>query len=147
MICTVCNGDIPAGKRPWAKTCSKRCSRERATAIHRQKNPPTGLPSATVGAIAELAVAADLLSRGYEVFRAMSPSCSCDLAINSGGILIRVEVRTGYITSTGRLGYPKPATDKGRQDIYAVRTKDGVITYIPDLDVATCTAPPARGEP
>lgn len=134
MLCTNCNGDIPAGSRPWAKTCSKKCSRERAFKVYREMNPPTGLATATVGAIAELAVAADLMGRGYEVFRALSPSCSCDLALNIDGRLIRVEVRTGYLTKGGRLTYPRPKSDDGRNDIYAVRTKDGAITYIPTIE-------------
>jgi hypothetical protein len=62
-------------------------------------NKPLGLASATVGALGELLVAADLLIRGYEVFRAISPSCSCDLAILKDGKLLRVEVRTGYRTT------------------------------------------------
>ena len=40
-----------------------------------------GITCATIGAISELMVSADLLKKGYEVFRAVSPSCSCDLAI------------------------------------------------------------------
>ena len=39
----------------------------------------------TTGAIAELVVATDLLGRGYEVFRALSPSCSGDLAVLKNG--------------------------------------------------------------
>lgn len=53
------------------------------------------IPTGTVGAIGELRVAIDLLSKKYEVFKALSPSCSCDLAILKNGKLKTIEVRTG----------------------------------------------------
>jgi hypothetical protein len=79
-----------------------------------------GLNAGTVGAIGELIVSADLLQKGYEVFRALSPSSSCDLAIlTKEKKLIRVEVKTGYRTKmTGRLGCAKP--DNARFDILAI---------------------------
>jgi hypothetical protein len=81
----------------------------------------TDLPTGTVGAIAELAVAVDLMDRGYEVFRALSPSCSCDLAVLMNGTLIRIEVRSGYLRNAStKLLFSKPARDDGRFDIYAV---------------------------
>ena len=42
----------------------------------------------------ELLVSADLLKKGYEVFRALSPGCSCDLVAMKNEKLIRVEVKT-----------------------------------------------------
>lgn len=53
------------------------------------------------GARSELLVCADLIRLGYEVFRAVSPQCSCDLMILRKGIPERVEVRTGRRTRTG----------------------------------------------
>lgn len=61
-----------------------------------------GLPTGTVGAINELRVSVDLMARGYAVFRALSPSCPCDLAILKDDNLIRVEVKTGYRLCNGR---------------------------------------------
>lgn len=55
-----------------------------------------GIARGTVGAINELRVAVDLLSKGFEVFRSLSQSCSCDLAVMKDGKLTRIEVRTGY---------------------------------------------------
>ncbi len=74
----------------------------------------TQLSSATVGAIHELKVAIDLLERGFQVFRALSPSCECDLALISAGKLFRVEVTTGYTTISGRICSPGP--QKMRKD-------------------------------
>ena len=64
-----------------------------------------GLPTSTVGAIAELKVAIDLMQKGYEVFRALSPASSCDIAVLKNGKLIRVEVRTGYKGRVNELIY------------------------------------------
>jgi len=61
-----------------------------------------GVPTGTVGAISELRVCVDLLSRGFEVFRAVSQSCSCDLAILKSGQLLRIEVKTGYKRTDGK---------------------------------------------
>lgn len=55
-----------------------------------------GVSTGTVEAISELRVSVDLLAKGYEVFRALSPSCSCDLTVMKNGELLRIEVRTAY---------------------------------------------------
>jgi hypothetical protein len=81
-----------------------------------------------------LEVAVDLLSRGFHVFRALSHSCSCDLAIVKDGKLIRVEVTTGHSNKNGTIGYP--AKDETKFDILAVCTKNGII-YKPDI-VTSC---------
>lgn len=52
------------------------------------------IPSGTIGAIAELRVSAHLLRLGYEVFRAVSMHCSCDLVISKSGKTARVEVKS-----------------------------------------------------
>lgn len=74
-------------------------------------------------------VAADLLAKGYEVFRAVSPSCSCDLAILRDGKLTRVEVRTGYRNGhTGAMVYAR----KHRAEIVAVAIGNEIV-YEPEL--------------
>jgi hypothetical protein len=90
-----------------------------------------GIPSSTVGAISEILVSADLLKKGYEVFRAMSPSCSCDLAVLKDGKLKRIEVRTGKRIRNGKIYASK---DGFRADIFAtVVHKENIITYEPKL--------------
>jgi hypothetical protein len=86
------NEFTPNGRK--RRFCSKRCR----IASHNSPyiSPYPGLPTGTVGAIAELRVSADLLARGYEVFRALSSHCSCDLAVLKNNQLQRVEVRTAY---------------------------------------------------
>ena len=69
------------------------------------------VPSGTKGAAAELRVAADLMMRGYHVFRALSPACPCDLiAYRDGEPPIRIEVKSG----------PNIAFGSDKNDVVAV---------------------------
>jgi len=91
---------------------------------------PDLLPS-TVGAMAELCVAADLLRHGFEVFRAVSPHSTCDLAVLKGGKLYRVEVKAGYRTASGVL---KGNAAKNPHDILAIyHAGEGIVAYTPEL--------------
>ena len=136
MRCVECGNPI---KRSLLKagandlTCSPLCSSLRRKALRRELNPTTALPSATTGAISELRVGVDLLMRGFEVFRALSPSCSCDLAILREGKLLRVEVRTGtvYRKANGDLTYNQQKLQV-RADILAAVYPDRII-YKPEL--------------
>lgn len=80
-----------------AKFCSQKCRLHSAYKRNYIPSPQekNGISRASTGAANELLVAADLLKKGYEVFRALSPQASCDLAILNDGKLLRVEVRTG----------------------------------------------------
>lgn len=78
----------------------------------------TGLTTGTTGAISELVVSAELMRRGYAVFRSLSPSCFCDLIAHKDGRQYRVEVRTGYRAQTGKLGFPR--NTHGEIDIFGV---------------------------
>ena len=89
------------------------------------------LPTGTTGAIQELRVAADLLIRGYAVFRSLSPACSCDLAVIKDKKLIRIEVASAYILKTGKAYFAKH--NKDLYDIMALVFKDGRIEYRPDI--------------
>ena len=88
--------------------CSPTC--QKADATERWSFPKVEgkkLAPATVGALSEMLVCADLLKQGFEVFRAVSPSCSCDLAILKDHRLVSVEVRTGYRALNGSIQWPK----------------------------------------
>lgn len=125
VVCTGCGKEFTTWRKPQ-KFCSKRCNQ-------RFNNQPTGfrhiIPPSTVGAISELLVGADLLRRGYEVFRALSPSCSCDLAILKNGKLLRVEVRTGRKNRRGNVVY---ANTTHRHDVMAVVVGKDQILYDPE---------------
>jgi hypothetical protein len=107
------------------KFCTKRCH-------NTLKNPISGYPGitpSTVGTIGELAVSIDLLSRGVEVFRALSPACSCDLAILQNGKLLRIEVRSGYFIKNRLIVTNK----KHRADVLAVHVRGYEVFYEPNI--------------
>lgn len=90
------------------------------------------LATGTVGALAEMAVAVDLLERGYEVFRSVSPAATCDLVVLLGTRSLRVEVRTAYLRGETDLHINIPQKDAGRQDLYGfvVHTSPRQISYV-----------------
>jgi len=104
-----------------------RCQRDNCQKQYHDLNPQTQLASGTVGVIGEYRVIIDLLNKGFDVFHAASPSCSCDLAVLKDNKLYRVEVRTGKYSSSGSYYYPK----YHRADIMAIVLPDKVI-YQPD---------------
>lgn len=124
--CSMC-GEKFTTRLKLQKYCGLECSKESNSYI----SIATGLPTGTVGAISDLIVCADLLKKGYEVFRSVSQSCSCDLAILKNGHLLRVEVKTGYSTARGKRFTNKPSHPE-KFDILAVAYHDGV-KYEPDL--------------
>jgi hypothetical protein len=73
------------------KYCSYAC---RKAVTYLPSPTINGLPSGTVGAMAELLVCTDLLKHGYYVFRAVSPSCYCDLFAKKDEKSFEIEVRT-----------------------------------------------------
>lgn len=84
------------------------------------------------GAISELLVAADLLERGYEVFRAVSQSCSCDLVATKPNVFLSIEVRTGKRLLHGNLNHSR---NNVRAMILAVvcHNEDDMIYYVPNI--------------
>ena len=86
----------------------------------------------TVGAINELKVGEDLLVKGYDVFRALSPTCSCDLVALKNKRLLRVEVKTARYSAGGLI--MTGSYKKEKSDILAsVLWKDNIIIYNPKL--------------
>ncbi len=98
----------------------------------------SGLSSGRVGAIHEFIVCADLLKRGLSIFRAVSPSEHFDLAVCRAGIhpIYRVEVTTGYSSSSGRLMHPKiKKIGSGSFDLLAIVSRNNpVVAYDPPLE-------------
>lgn len=137
--CVVCQTPIRnLRRRHGAMFCQAECSREHARRQFQILNPSTSvkLSTVTTGAAHELFVAADLMFRGYAVFRALSGSCECDLAIlTSDRRLLRVEVTTGYYTQTGKIVSPKNEQDGLKFDVLAIVVKtDRKIIYQPTLE-------------
>src|SRR5207244_171702 len=90
--CLECDTEFSTSKT-FQKYCSRLCQMNYFDKISGRTCTGLGLPSSTVGAISELRVACDLLEKKYEVFRAISAACSCDLAVLKNGKLLRIEVK------------------------------------------------------
>lgn len=107
-----------------SESCKKKRNTSNATKYYHLNEKPSrigfpGIPEGTVGAIAELFIATDLLSRGYSVFRSLSQSCFCDLIGIKGNKVLKIECKTGHRNlSTKRLVFLK--TNKDMVDVYAV---------------------------
>jgi len=129
-ICLECGNGIPSKRRSNAKYCSSHCQAKRSARFYRRNNPyrDIPIPTGTVGAISEFRVVIDCLSKGYEVFRACSPACSCDLAILANGVLLRIEVKTSYRNQNGNVA----THSKIQADILA-KVLPEVIIYEPPL--------------
>lgn len=128
--CQECHGEIPQWKRKQSKYCSGRCGKRAGLRVHRELNPPTGLPTPTAGALAELRVAADLMARRWHVFRALSPACPSDLVILRSDKVLRVQVRSAYRTKDGRFTVNRKNSE---HDILALHFGNGEIRYEPAL--------------
>jgi len=129
VLCKTCGVAFETA-RLLQKFCSRKCLTTDRNSQFKSLQQYPGIPPGTVGAIGELVVAADLLQRGYEVFRSLSPSASCDLAILKDGQLLRIEVRTGYQSAEKKLIV---SNKNHRADVLAVNTNAGII-YIPTLE-------------
>lgn len=72
------------------------CSTECRNAIYElgRIESVSQLSCGTSGAVKELVVSVDLMSKRFHVFRALSPSCPCDLIALSDNHLLRVEVKS-----------------------------------------------------
>jgi len=98
--CIICQQVFTPSKHNQ-KFCSKECKDK----FYNRISTFPHLPSATVGTIGELVVATDLLKKGYEVYRPLSPSCSADLLVEKEQKIFKIEIRTGYIQKDGKLVY------------------------------------------
>ncbi len=139
LPCRGCGGVVPS---VHVRYCSPAC-RMRAHDAHRRAwetaqrdawDPSPSMvwaiPASTVGAMHELLVAADLMRRGYEVFRSLSPAASCDLLIRrDDGLTARVEVRTVRRNREGRVGAGARPSEAHRFDVLARVEPSGAIHY------------------
>jgi predicted AAA+ superfamily ATPase len=90
-----------------------------------------GVSNDTAGAISEMVAAADLMRKGYEVFRAVNPGSPCDLIAMKDGWFLRIQVRTTayHDKANGQRSIYKPRfpKDKGNTDRYAFVANNTVI--------------------
>lgn len=131
-LCVRCQAPISIGRvRRRAKFCTNDCSSANTRELFAVNNPRIPVPTGTVGAISEMRVAVDLFTRGFSVFRALSPACGCDLIAMRGDAVFRVEVKTAYIGLRGVRCAPKARNDCF--DIMAYAYKSGLVEYDPPL--------------
>jgi len=127
-LCLWCKEEILEETKHYKR---KKFCKESCGAKYYRKNKYNhtiyNIAKGTVGTIQELYVTIDLLKKGYEVFKSISPCCSCDLAILKSGKLLKVEVTTGY--GVGKI-IMHPPKNKDKYDILAV-VVNGEIKYEP----------------
>ncbi len=99
------------------KTCSEDCRSKRAIKKWGRYSDKS-IASGTVGAVSEITISADLMKKGYAVFRSLSPACFCDVIATKGNEMLRVEIRTGYSAVNGKVSFP--TRTNGEIDIYGV---------------------------
>lgn len=131
-VCHYCQTPFET-KNPRQVYCTPRCS----GLMFRQRRGDVTypeLPSGTLGALRELLVCADLMKRGYHVYRAQSPACPCDLIAIKGDLMLRVEVKTAYRRADGSLAMPLiQPRQQGQFDVLALVGTDEVIQYVPEV--------------
>lgn len=111
-LCEYCKRQFRTtlSRQRFCATNCQRAATENVPLVHpSQIEAGVQIPTSTAGAASELRAAADLMLRGFHVFRAMSPSCPCDLVVwRPSGPVIRVEVKTARVNSvTGVISFQK----------------------------------------
>ena len=141
--CEFCNKPLFLRSREDKKYCSDFCKNKaykiKIGVLNGRERFNTS--NGTTGAMGELAVAIDLLQKGYEVFRAISQSTSCDLiACKKNAKPLKFEVRSGVRNAiTQKISFTKNKNDIGNSDHYAVvvwTDNSNEIVYQPELQSA-----------
>lgn len=103
-----------------------------------------GLSKIHTGLLAELAVSMDLLTKGWEVFRPLSPGASCDLIGVRGPDTIRFEVKSAKIVGIEIERFRCDLRrNMGKFDVAAIVVfESGLIHYIQKQDIIEPSRPP-----
>lgn len=136
IACPICGSEIHTN-RSDRKYCSTTCSGK----AYREAHPELyggahDCDRSQTGAASELLVCVDLLRQGYDVFRAQSPSSSCDLVVILEGKALRIEVKTGRYQLNGDVSFAKSRLDPNKYDALAIVLPTNEIVYQPTLDLA-----------
>lgn len=134
--CIVCGRNFDTKHKYPVKMCSRECRNKRARLLSGRADLPV-MATGTTGAISEMLIAVDLMRRGYATFRALSPSCFCDLIAVKNEKILRVECRTGVeLQAKSRVNFPK--NSHGKIDIFAVfvRTTGEILYFEPDASTS-----------
>ena len=131
----ICHGCQVKFRGAFMSKYRKFCSEDCRLKFWRERQKPNcwvgiqadiGVARNTVGAAGELIVAVHLMAQGFHVFRALSPSCPCDLFVLKNGKSIAIEVRKGAEgqREEGTFCFNRKARDCA--DYYAVYLPDSV---------------------
>lgn len=125
--CPVCGTQFTQ-RNNTQKYCSEAC----ANSVYRinRYRFDRSIPTATVGAIGELYVSLWLMRNGWDVYRALSPAASCDIAAIKEGRLYRFEVRTGHRNKARLVCYPKKSIRA--ENIVVVIYPEPELVFIPE---------------
>jgi hypothetical protein len=106
-ICAQCEQPFSTSY-PHKKYCSSQCARNFQKEKYHQL-PYSNLSHAHIGEIGELQVAADLVKKGFLVYRALVRNMACDLIVlTPENTTYYFEVRTGKKhRDTGKILFPK----------------------------------------
>jgi hypothetical protein len=125
--CLVCGKEFLPRKN-YHIYCSAKCAESTYRPDRFRFDKST--PPATVGAIGELYVSIWLMRNGWDVYRALSPAASCDIAAIKEKRLYRFEVRTGYRNRAGRVCYPKKSIRA--ENIVVVIYPEPELVFLPE---------------
>jgi len=131
--CDGCGINFQTASPITQKFCNKDCRLKAHKKIPSNYNPDLKLNTGIMGAIGELSVCVDLLKRGYEVFRSVSATCSCDLAMIKNHKLYRIEVKTGYLLANGKLCSSQDRSSQKFDFLAIINPHTNEIIYEPEL--------------
>lgn len=112
------------------KLCSDKCRKE-------NKIPRLGrvIGTGNLGAAIECIVSADLLLKGWNVFRSISPNCFCDLVAIRDDVIMMIEVRSAGYGTNGSLCFSKHVHSE-RVTHFAVCVPGESVVHIIPIDKA-----------
>lgn len=143
--CAICGHEfMPRTDRH--RLCSLKCRKEWNRRIYGNDTLATHNDRNMIGAAGEMIVCADLLAVGFEVYRAVSPSQSCDIIAMACGEVWRIESRVSAVNRfNGRNARNRRGATEGKYDIIAFVLPDRSVSYeTPDglpVDIASLASP------
>ena len=127
IVCIIC-GDKFTKRAHNQIYCTEKCTPK----IQHSNLRTMGISTGTVGAIAELRISSDLMAKGFEVYRALSPASSCDVLAMKKDKIFTFEVRTGH-KRNGKIYYPAKPMKAERFAVFVHQTNE--ILYEPRLPI------------
>lgn len=105
----------------FQRYCSEECRKYQQESVYADSD----LTVTSRGAVTELTLAIALMKDGWHVFRALSPSCPCDLVAMKNDQSLLLESRTAaYNPGTGKVTFSKKPAD--RCHAYVSYSKNGI---------------------